>query len=411
MVITVHCPSCSTAFPVDTNKVPKGGVYARCSECAGVFFVERPEEERVAAPLAEGGAPSYQPPPAPQVGKEASVDFASGWQEPATAREEELGSDPWRVGAAEGTETDPWSPPSYDTYDRAGDARSDTSFQDPLTEAARDAGEGLDAWAPRDTLFVPEAPATWDAPVEEAEPAGQEQIIPPPSDEPGYVEPSFTASYESVEEVEVEVYPPAPISGDTWRDAIEEPNNDTFEITEVYQETVYDEAPAASDAVTLDEPYSAPPPFGEPAAPVEPFEDASATRAATTTPTWPPAEPPVSEAPAAAPPSWAPTPEPPRAPVTSATEAAATSFSFGRRDPHEKARRLARVLVSDMIMYNPERHTRAIQSGSLRQDFDDEIRKSWQEYVEQVGDEIANSTSYFDDALNDILARGQRVFP
>ena len=39
------------------------------------------------------------------------------------------------------------------------------------------------------------------------------------------------------------------------------------------------------------------------------------------------------------------------------------AFSFGRRDPHDKARRLARVLVSDMIMYNPERHSRAIAAG------------------------------------------------
>src|SRR5690606_8642876 len=87
------------------------------------------------------------------------------------------------------------------------------------------------------------------------------------------------------------------------------------------------------------------------------------------------------------------------------------AFTFGRRDPHEKARRLARVLVSDMVMYHPERHARAIEPRSLREDFDDEIRRSWQEYVDQVGDEIASGTSYFHDALNDILARGERIFP
>jgi predicted Zn finger-like uncharacterized protein len=112
-------------------------------------------------------------------------------------------------------------------------------------------------------------------------------------------------------------------------------------------------------------------------------------------------EPVVATAPAAP-------PEPPPAAPPAATPSA---FTFGRRDPHEKARRLARVLVSDMIMYNPDRHTRAIAAGSLREDFDDEIKKSWQEYVEQVGEEIAKSTPYFDDALNDILARGQKVFP
>jgi hypothetical protein len=96
-------------------------------------------------------------------------------------------------------------------------------------------------------------------------------------------------------------------------------------------------------------------------------------------------------------------------PATRGSSAAA--FTFGRRDPHDKARRLARVLVSDMIMYNPDRHSRAIAARSLREDFEDEIRKSWEEYVEQVGEELARGTSYFDDALNDILAGGERVFP
>ncbi|MEQ9401473.1 MAG: zinc-ribbon domain-containing protein [Longimicrobiales bacterium] len=85
-------------------------------------------------------------------------------------------------------------------------------------------------------------------------------------------------------------------------------------------------------------------------------------------------------------------------------------FSFGQRDPKEKARRLARVLVSDMIMYNPERHERALANGSLKDDFEDEIAKSWKEYVEQVGAEMAESTDFWTEALNDVLAKGQRVF-
>ena len=104
---------------------------------------------------------------------------------------------------------------------------------------------------------------------------------------------------------------------------------------------------------------------------------------------------------------------PEEAPAASpeAEAAPAPAFTFGRRDPHDKARRLARVLVSDMIMYNPERHARALENGTLKEDFDEEIKKSWNEYVEQVGDDIANSTTYFDEALNDILARGQALFP
>jgi predicted Zn finger-like uncharacterized protein len=117
----------------------------------------------------------------------------------------------------------------------------------------------------------------------------------------------------------------------------------------------------------------------------------------------PPAPPPAASAPPPAPPAAAPAP--------SGAPAGGT-FRFGKRDPTDKAKRLARVLVSDMIMYNAERHRNALENGSLAQDFEDEIDKSWKEYVEQVGAEIAegDGREFWRDALNDILAKGDRVF-
>lgn len=85
-------------------------------------------------------------------------------------------------------------------------------------------------------------------------------------------------------------------------------------------------------------------------------------------------------------------------------------IQFGRRDPHDKARRLARVLVSDMIVYHREKHTQALEAGTLLEDFQDEVQKSWEEYVDQIGSELAESTPYFREALNEILAKGQEVF-
>lgn len=63
-----------------------------------------------------------------------------------------------------------------------------------------------------------------------------------------------------------------------------------------------------------------------------------------------------------------------------------------------------------MIVYQPDKRQRALQDGNLAEAFDEEIKKSWQEYVEQVGEELANSTTYFTDALNDLLADGDKVF-
>lgn len=83
---------------------------------------------------------------------------------------------------------------------------------------------------------------------------------------------------------------------------------------------------------------------------------------------------------------------------------------FGSTDPASKARRLARALVSDMVTYHPDRREAALREGTLKGEFREEIKKSWEEYVLQVGRETAQGTPYFRDALNDILARGQKVF-
>lgn len=83
---------------------------------------------------------------------------------------------------------------------------------------------------------------------------------------------------------------------------------------------------------------------------------------------------------------------------------------FQAQDPRQKARRLARALVSDIIVYQPEKRQQALAAGNLKEAFDGEIRKSWEEYVMQVGEEIANSTTYFNEALNEILAGGQSIF-
>lgn len=89
---------------------------------------------------------------------------------------------------------------------------------------------------------------------------------------------------------------------------------------------------------------------------------------------------------------------------------AAPSFPFAPPDQDARARRLARALISDLAAYHPERQEKGLAEGRLKELFQGELRKSWQEYVDQVGIETAKSTPYFRDALNDILAKGKRVF-
>jgi hypothetical protein len=83
---------------------------------------------------------------------------------------------------------------------------------------------------------------------------------------------------------------------------------------------------------------------------------------------------------------------------------------FLNNDPNQKGRRLARALVSDMIAYQPGKREEGLQNGTLKEIFREEIKKSYEEYVDQIGKEFADSTTHFADALNDLLAGGQKMF-
>jgi hypothetical protein len=77
---------------------------------------------------------------------------------------------------------------------------------------------------------------------------------------------------------------------------------------------------------------------------------------------------------------------------------------------HERARRLARVLVSDILVYNQPARDRALREGNLISALGTEVDKAWALYKAKVDRGVADSTTYFKDALNEILANGQKVY-
>jgi hypothetical protein len=83
---------------------------------------------------------------------------------------------------------------------------------------------------------------------------------------------------------------------------------------------------------------------------------------------------------------------------------------FLANDPNAKAKRLARALVSDIVAYFPQKREEGLRDGTLKQLFREEIKKSYEEYVEQIGREFAEGTTHFQDALNDVLAGGKKLF-
>ena len=150
---------------------------------------------------------------------------------------------------------------------------------------------------------------------------------------------------------------------------------------------------------------------------------AGASAAAPAAPSAPPVVEPVPE-PAAAPatahsaPAPAPAAEPkapmaPKAPKEKPKSKSKAKPKKGKkrgRSDDDRAKRLARVLVSDILCYNQDKRDQALQDGTLMTVLGGEIKKSWELYKEKIGPELASSTNYFKEALNEILADGQEVF-
>jgi predicted Zn finger-like uncharacterized protein len=165
-------------------------------------------------------------------------------------------------------------------------------------------------------------------------------------------------------------------------------------------------------------PPASPPPRPAPQPPPSMTPPASPPRPASMPPVAMPPAPPRSAPPAmnvapassASPSRPAPAAPPPRPALGGSASGTRPINPFLANDPNAKARRLARALISDLISYFPEKKEEGLRKGTLRDLFSEEIKKSYQEFVDQIGREFAESTTHFTDALNDILANGQKVF-
>jgi hypothetical protein len=67
-------------------------------------------------------------------------------------------------------------------------------------------------------------------------------------------------------------------------------------------------------------------------------------------------------------------------------------------------------LISDLVTYYPQKRDEGLKNGTIKELFREEIKKSYEEYIDQVGKEFADGTQHFQDALNDILGGGNKIF-
>jgi predicted Zn finger-like uncharacterized protein len=89
--------------------------------------------------------------------------------------------------------------------------------------------------------------------------------------------------------------------------------------------------------------------------------------------------------------------------------AAAHAVVPGSQVEPEVARRIARALVSELLLARRERRDEAIRGGRLLAELGHDIIDVFDNYRQRVGEDLATETRFFQDAVNEILADGEKV--
>lgn len=83
--------------------------------------------------------------------------------------------------------------------------------------------------------------------------------------------------------------------------------------------------------------------------------------------------------------------------------------SAPRQSPaHEKAKRLARLIVSDIVLYNQAAVEEGVRNNTFSELLAHDIQEARTLYAQRVSEEVRNSTSYLEEAFSDLIARKKR---
>ena len=77
---------------------------------------------------------------------------------------------------------------------------------------------------------------------------------------------------------------------------------------------------------------------------------------------------------------------------------------------HKDAVKLARQLAKDILLYHKDEVEKGMANGNIKESMKDEIEKSYKFYTQRIQPEIISGSNYFNEALNKIVAKGQKLF-
>lgn len=71
----------------------------------------------------------------------------------------------------------------------------------------------------------------------------------------------------------------------------------------------------------------------------------------------------------------------------------------------DEAKRLARTIISDIVLYNQQKVKEGIEKDSLFDVLTDELAEGKKYYESMVEEDIRQSTNFFNEALVDVLLK------
>lgn len=80
-------------------------------------------------------------------------------------------------------------------------------------------------------------------------------------------------------------------------------------------------------------------------------------------------------------------------------------MSDSERQMHEEARRFAKIIVSDIVLYNQDKAEKGAQDGTFYEILKDEIEEGRKYYSSKVPVAITSITHYFDEAIQKFIRR------
>ena len=82
-------------------------------------------------------------------------------------------------------------------------------------------------------------------------------------------------------------------------------------------------------------------------------------------------------------------------------------MAVDRKDPLERAKRLARLIMSDIVLYNQEKIAEGIKNDTLFEVLEDVLEEGRRYYDKNVDPAAAAQADYFNLAVVDILVKGR----